>query len=385
MIRLDRADRLVDQASVLRLQLLDPLVELLAGSDVLGGQRVDDRLLLGVDLALELLEPLADLLRRLGPDLLQILGQALHVRRDLGLAGRDPLLRRRQLGPDDVRDARDDLVHLLEVELPAGHVELVDLVRHPADLVPQPAELARPAAVAVLLVRRHLGRDVVLERRAGGLLAVLELLLDLGVDAVEDLLHVRLGRVEDRLDLRGDLGPPLLVLRLRLALVRDELGERGALGALHAGDALLGLGGGLGPALRDDLLLLLAELPRRLVGVGRGLLLVGERLLELRLVGLRELGVGDLALGHLVGDLVLAGLEVDLLGRCGLGHRTGRRDRHGRPGCSVAIGVTGFGTAFDWSGGASVAASMSLAWPSLPWVTRPLTSPLTSPALPDSL
>ena len=47
--------------------------------------------------------------------------------------------------------------------------------------------------------------------------------------------------------------------------------------------------------------------------------------------------------------------------------------------------VTGFGTAFDGSGGASVAASMSLAWPSLPWVTMPLISPLTSPALPDSL
>ena len=55
------------------------------------------------------------------------------------------------------------------------------------------------------------------------------------------------------------------------------------------------------------------------------------------------------------------------------------------PGGSGPIGVTGFGTAFDWSGGASVAASMSLAWPSLPSVTRPLTSPLTSPALPDSL
>ena len=31
------------------------------------------------------------------------------------------------------------------------------------------------------------------------------------------------------------------------------------------------------------------------------------------------------------------------------------------PGCSGPIGVTGFGTALDWSGGASVAASMSLA------------------------
>ena len=47
--------------------------------------------------------------------------------------------------------------------------------------------------------------------------------------------------------------------------------------------------------------------------------------------------------------------------------------------------MTSLGTAFDWSGGASVAASMSLAEPSLPWVTMPLTSPLTSPAFPDSL
>ena len=57
----------------------------------------------------------------------------------------------------------------------------------------------------------------------------------------------------------------------------------------------------------------------------------------------------------------------------------------GCPGLSSWSGVTSLGTAFDWSGGASVAASMSLAEPSLPWVTIPLTSPLTSPALPDSL
>ena len=73
-------------------------------------------------------------------------------------------------------------------------------------------------------------------------------------------------------------------------------------------------------------------------------------------------------------------------GGAGFGHRAGCRDRHAPTRAApAAIGVTGFGTAFDWSGGASVAASMSLAWPSLPWVTRPLTSPLTSPALPDSL
>ena len=228
---------------------------------------------------------------------------------------------------------RDDLVHLLEVELAAGHVELVDLVRHPADLVPQPAELAGPAAVPVLLVRRHLGRDVVLERRARDLLAVLELLLDLGVDAVEDPLHVRLGGVEDRLDLRGDLGPPLLVLRLRLALVRDQLGQRGALGALHAGDALLGLGVGVGLALLDDLLLLLAVLPRRLVRVRR-------RPPSCRRGACSNCGSLDSASCSSVTspsaislvDLVLAGLEVDLLRRRRLGHRTGGRDRHRRAG-----------------------------------------------------
>ena len=39
---LDRADGLVDQTLVLGLQLLDPLVETLAGLDVLRGQGVDD-------------------------------------------------------------------------------------------------------------------------------------------------------------------------------------------------------------------------------------------------------------------------------------------------------------------------------------------------------
>ena len=55
------------------------------------------------------------------------------------------------------------------------------------------------------------------------------------------------------------------------------------------------------------------------------------------------------------------------------------------PGCSWAIGVTGFGTALDWSGGAAVAVSMSLACPDFPWLTRPLTWPFASPALPDFL
>ena len=69
---------------------------------------------------------------------------------------RDPLLGRGQVAADDVGHPRDDAVHLLEVELAAGFVELVDLRRHPDELVLGPAQAAQPAAVAVLLVRRHL-------------------------------------------------------------------------------------------------------------------------------------------------------------------------------------------------------------------------------------
>ena len=152
--------------------------------------------------------------------------------------------------------------------------------------------------------------------------------VDLGVDAVEDLLHVGLGGGEDLLDLGGDLGALGLVLRLGLALRGDQLRDGGALGALHAGDAGGGLGGGLLLALGDGLLLLLAVLGRRRVRVLGGLLLVGQRALELRLAGLRQLLVGDLGVGHLLVGLVLAGLEVDLLGRGGLGHRARCRDRY---------------------------------------------------------
>ena len=68
---LDCADRLVDQALVLGLQFLDALVETLAGFDVLRSQGVDDGLLLGVDVVLQLLELVGDLLGRLRANLLQ--------------------------------------------------------------------------------------------------------------------------------------------------------------------------------------------------------------------------------------------------------------------------------------------------------------------------
>src|SRR5262249_22693731 len=60
---LDRADGLVDQALVLGLQRLDPLVETLAALDVLRGEGVDHRLLLGIDLAFQPREVVADLFR----------------------------------------------------------------------------------------------------------------------------------------------------------------------------------------------------------------------------------------------------------------------------------------------------------------------------------
>ena len=198
-------------------------------------------------------------------------------------------------------------------------------------------------------------------------------------------LTVGLGLGEDGLHLRGDLGPLRLVLGLCLALVGDELGQRRALGALHAGHAGLGLRGRLGLALRDDVLLLLAELPRCGVGVRRRLLLIGKRLLEIRLVGLRQLFLGDLGVGHLLVRLLLAGLEVELLGRRRFGYGTRGRDRRSGP---LLLGPHRRHrlrhTPWTCRVAAAVAVSMSLAWPSLPWVTSPLTSPLTSPALPDS-
>ena len=92
------------------------------------------------------------------PTFCRSVGQTLDVGGDLGLALGDPLLGRGQVAGDDVRDPGDDAVHLLEVQLAAGLVELVDLVRHPEQLVLGPAQPAEPAAVPVLLVGRHLRR-----------------------------------------------------------------------------------------------------------------------------------------------------------------------------------------------------------------------------------
>ena len=165
--------------------------------------------------------------------------------------------------------------------------------------------------------------------RAGVLLARFEFLLHLRVDAVEDLLHVFFGLGVDGLHVRGDLGALRLVLRLRLALVGDQLRQRRTLGALHAGDAGLGLRGRFGLGLRDDVLLLLAELAGCGVGVCGRLLLVGKRLLEIRFVRFRQLLLADVGVRHLLVRLLLAGLEVELLGRRRFGYRTRGGNRCG--------------------------------------------------------
>ena len=223
----------------------------------------------------------------------------------------------------------DHPVHLLEVELAAGRVELVDLVGHPEQLVLGPAQPAQPAAVAVLLVGAHLRVDEGLERLPRSRLALGEGGVDLGVEPVEDRLHVLLGRGEDALDLRGDLGALGLVLGLGLGFRGDQRGQRRALAGLHAGDPGGRLGRGVGLVLGDDLLLVLPELRGRGLRVCGGGLLVGQRLLELRFVRLRELLLGDLALGHLLVGLVRSGGEVELLGRGRLGGRARSRDGRG--------------------------------------------------------
>ena len=89
--------------------------------------------------------------------------------------------------------------------------------------------------------------------------------------------------------------------------------------------------GRFGLGLRDGVLLLLAELAGCGVGVGGRRLLVGERLLEVRLVGLRELLLADVGVRHFLVGLVLAGLEVELFGRRRLRCGTRRGNRVRRP------------------------------------------------------
>ena len=225
----DRVERLVDEAAVGRLHLVDARVERVAAGDVLLGQRVDERVLLGVDVAGELVELVVELALGVLADLLEVLRQLRDVVADLGPALGDPHARGVELAADDVGDLADHRVHRGQVADAALRVEDVDLARHAEELVLEPAGAAEEAAVAVVLVGVHLRAHVVLELLAGGLLAAGEGGVDLAVEAGEDAGDLGLGLVVDRLDVGGDLGPLGLVLALGLALGAGDLGQRGDL------------------------------------------------------------------------------------------------------------------------------------------------------------
>ena len=247
---------------------------------------------------------------------------------------------------------RDDAVHLLEVELAAGRVELVDLRRHPDELVLGPAQPAEPAAVAVLLVGRHLGGrrtprtpPAPLASPCSNAFSTLGsrpsriFFTSASVAAkIPWILAVTSARLASSFDLVLPLSATSLASAAPLAP------------CMPATPAVVSAAASALPCA-ITCLLLLAELAGRRVGVRGGGLLVGERLLELRLVRLGQLLLADLGVGHLLVGLVLAGREVELLGRRRL--RAPRpRPGSGPPGpaAPAPIGVTGLGTALDWSG-----------------------------------
>ena len=95
----DGVDRLRDEALVGGLELLDPLVERVARLDVLLRERVDDRVLLVVDVARELVELVVELALRVLADLLQVVRELRDVVADLGAALGDPHARGVELVP----------------------------------------------------------------------------------------------------------------------------------------------------------------------------------------------------------------------------------------------------------------------------------------------
>ena len=176
--------------------------------------------------------------------------------------------------------------------------------------------------------RQH-GRLELLSSRG---LALLERGVHLRVDTAEDLRHVGLGGGVDLLDLGCDLCSLGLVCALGALLVASQPRESGALRALQIGDPGVGDRGGLPSALLDHLLLLPAVLLGSGVGMLRCSLLGLECLLELRLVGVGELLLGDPCTRHLLVGLVLACLQVHLLGRGWLGRRVIGSDHCGGAG-----------------------------------------------------
>ena len=119
-------------------------------------------------------------------------------------------------------------------------------------------------------------------------------------------------------------------------LLADDLGQRGDLRVLHAGElGALDLLGILAP-LGQHALLLGAVLAGRRRAVLLGLLPGVQRGGEVGLVGLGELLLGDALALHLLVDLDGPGGEVGVLGRPRAGHRAGGAD--GRSGRARVLG-----------------------------------------------
>src|SRR3954467_14561285 len=163
----DRVDRLVDQAAVGGLHLVDAGVERVARVYVLLGERVDELVLLGVDVRRQLVELRLELGLGVLADVLEVLRERGDVLVDLGLALGDAGAGGGELAADEVGDLADHAVHVGEVLLAAVGVELVDLAREAHQLVLQPLGGPEDAAVAVVLVGVHALGHVVLEALAG--------------------------------------------------------------------------------------------------------------------------------------------------------------------------------------------------------------------------
>ena len=167
----DGVEGLRDEPAVGRLQLVDPGVERIAGGDVFLRDRVDERVLLAVDLAREVLPLLGELPFGVLADLLQIVRELRDVVVNLGAAGRDLDAGGVQLAADEIRHLPDHRVHRRQVAGTALRVEGVHLVGHPEELVLEPAGAPEDPVVAVRLVGVHLRADEVLELRSGARLA----------------------------------------------------------------------------------------------------------------------------------------------------------------------------------------------------------------------
>ncbi len=195
---------------------------------------------------------------------------------------------------------------------------------------------AEEAGVAVLLVGVHAGADEALEALARRALALVERGVDLGVEALEGLGDVGLGAVVDPLDVGRDLRPLGLVLALRALLVADRLRERLPAGAVHLLQAGRLEARRVALGLAEHALLGLAVVRGSCGGVLLGLVASGQRGLELRLVGLLDLLVGDVGLGHLGVDLGRPGGEIGVRTRHGRRHGRGATDRRRR--CADRLG-----------------------------------------------